>query len=105
MLSAFFRRTWFFVPFITFPIWVLFALLGQFARGEIVWLIVTVAVLFIRVRWKLPSQQWFWAVLGIYALAHAPLLWWNPLEGKHVVGAMIVPSCSWITPSFMAWCS
>ena len=91
-LKGFFSsRAYFLVPFVTFPIWILFALMGQFARGEIIWLVVTVTALFVRVRWNLRGQPWFWAVLVIYALAHAPLLWWNPLQGKHVVGAAIVP--------------
>jgi hypothetical protein len=91
-LKGFFSsRAGFFVPFVTLPVWILFALLGQFARGEIVWLVVTVTALLVRVRWELRGQRWFWVVLCTFALAHAPLVWWNPLQGKHVVGAVIVP--------------
>jgi hypothetical protein len=91
-LRGFFSsRAVFFVPFFTLPVWILFAVVGQFSRGEIIWLVITVTALFVRVRWELRGQPWFWAVLGIYACAHAPLVWWNPLQGKHVVGAVIVP--------------
>ena len=98
-------RAEFFVPFATLPVLIPFAVVDQLARGELIWLLVTVIALFVRVRWDLRDRRWFWVVLSIYEVIHAPLVWWNPLHGKHVPGAVILPFMYLDFSVLTVWCS
>lgn len=51
----------------------------------------TIVVTIARVRCELQAKRWFWSALAAFALAHAPLIWLNPLEGKHLAGGVIAP--------------
>lgn len=73
------------------PVWIVFAIAGQSARGEVVWILLLVFAMTVRARYDLREQRWFWLVLASLFLMQTPLVWWNPLQGKHVMGIVLVP--------------
>jgi hypothetical protein len=76
---------------IMLPIWILFAFSGQSSRGEILWFLAVVIALNAVAQWNLHHQRWFWPVLVALFCVHLPLVWLDPLHGKHVMGALMTP--------------
>ncbi len=79
------------VDLITLPVWIVSAVVGQSSRGEILWFLAVVIALNAIAHWNLHEQSWFWSVLVAVFFVHLPIIWWDPLHGKHVMGDLITP--------------
>jgi hypothetical protein len=71
------------------PIWIVLALAGQSARGEVAWILTLVFAMTVIARYELRRQKWFWIILVSLFLVQTSLIWWNPLQGEHVMGIVL----------------
>lgn len=81
------------VVVLTFPLFVLFKLLGHPGNGRAAWFGAFTIVLAMRARWDLSRYRWFWATIAAIVLYHIPLVLFVPWTAAWVPAFAIMPLC------------
>jgi hypothetical protein len=76
---------------LTFPLFLVFALLGMPGNGRAAWIFAIVMTLAVKVRWELSECTWFWVTIAVLVAVHAPLIVLLPWTSKWVPAASIYP--------------
>ena len=72
-------------------IFVIFAYLGDPAKGRPAAICVAMTVLVVWMRWDLRKRVWFWITITILVLLHVPLVLLIPWSNRNYPGVVLLP--------------
>jgi hypothetical protein len=78
---------------LTSPLFLLFAYLGDPARGRAAWVSAIAVILAAKFFWDLRGRIWFWVTLGALVCLHVPLLLFVRWPSQHLSYAALLPEC------------
>ena len=85
-------RKWGFLAGVcTSPVFILFAYLGDPARGRAAWISAGIVFVIIRAFWGLRKRLWFWTTVTMIAFLHVPLILFIPWGNQPLSYVALLP--------------